>query len=107
MADEKIVDLHTVTGNAIAGMFGRLEKLSWYQDEDCLLGTVSVLGVRHHVTFVRVERAKDGMLFATRDPHDRLDDILAGSYDGAPATVSLPGPDLEGEWVVGVDPYRG
>jgi hypothetical protein len=88
----------------LAGMFGKLEKLSWYEDEDCLLGTVYVLGVPHFVTFVRVTYDEASCTVATRDPNNRLDDILAGCYDGPPMTVRLPG--FEGDWIVGVDPYR-
>lgn len=85
-------------------MFGCLERLAWLPDEDCLLGTVAILGVEHHVTFVRVVRGEDNILRPTRDPYDRYEDILSGDFDGSPQTVEIPG--LEGEWVVGVDPYR-
>lgn len=85
--------------------FGELEELEWLEDEDVLHGTVRVLGTPCHVTLVKVERPEDGgPLEATRDPHNRLDDILAGDYDGEPRTIELPG--LQGEWVIGLDPFR-
>lgn len=30
-----------------------LEDFSFYEDEDCALGTARIFGVRHHVTFVK------------------------------------------------------
>lgn len=99
------VRLDTEDGQKLAGMFGKLETLRWLNEEDCLLGTVFIFGVPHHVTFVRVHFNVDDVLEATNDPHKRLDDILSDSdYDGTPQTVELPG--FEGEWVIGVDPFR-
>lgn len=99
---KKPIDLETPVGMALAGMFGRLEKLEWFENEDCLLGTVTILGTYHHVTFVRVHHP-GGVQTGTHDPENRLDDVLCGA-DCAGYTVKLPG--FEGEWVVGVDPYR-
>ena len=100
----------------LAGMFGKLEKLAWLEGEDCLLGTIHVFGVPHFVTCVRVHLVcwehTEGDACplnhhrheGTNDPHNRLEDILTGDYDGPPTVVKLPG--LEGDWVIGVDPYR-
>lgn len=79
-----------------------LEDFSFYEDEDCALGTARIFGVRHHVTFVKVHEV-DGVQTATNDPYDRLSDILDGA-EGPAQTVQLP--PYEGSWVVGIDPYR-
>jgi len=103
-SDDKQIDLTTSDGKLLVALFGgTLEKLTWLEGEDVLLGCIILLNVRHHVTLVRVHTV-DGMQEPTRDPHGRLEDILAGDYDGVPETVELPG--FEGEWVLGVDPYR-
>jgi hypothetical protein len=94
------LDLRSKQYAPLREMFGPLSHLSWYDDEDCLLGAVTIFGVLHHVTCVRVNDVGE----PTNDPHQRLEDILAGCYDGQPQTVELPG--LEGEWVIGVDPHR-
>lgn len=85
--------------------FGKLETLSYGDEEACVFGVVHIFGTPHHVTFVRVDRdPADGMISAVDDPHNRLEDILAGDYEGEPQTVELPG--LPGMWVCGVDPFR-
>ncbi len=95
------IDLTTEEGKKlVAGCGGLLEKLTRLEGEDVLLGRIVLLGVSHHITLVRVD--EDGT--PTRDPENRLEDILAGDYGGPPLTVELPG--MEGEWVLGVDPYR-
>lgn len=88
----------------IAAAFGPLLDLGWMDKEveDTLKGTVILFGAYHHVTFVRVT-TDDGVQVGTRDPYARLDDILTGA-EGAGTTVEIPG--FEGEWVVGLDPYR-
>ncbi len=90
-------------------LFGPLENFELYNDEgeeeDCAHATVRILGVAHHVTFVRVHWV-DGVQVGTNDPYGRLDDILAGA-EGAARTISLKKLfNLDGEWVVGLDPYR-
>jgi hypothetical protein len=89
---------------ALTDAFGPLEGFTWMdkEEEDTLKGTVIIFGVHHHVTLVRVHYP-DGVQTGTRDPHNRLEDILAGA-EHAGQTVEVPG--FEGEWVVGVDPYR-
>jgi len=100
---DKEIDLTTEDGKLLVSLFGGLlEKLVWLRGEDCLLGCIRLVNQPHHITLVRVHDV-DGTQEATRDPENRLDDVLAGS-DGAGETVKLPG--LEGEWVLGVDPYR-
>lgn len=84
-------------------IFGPLENFKMYEGEDCALGTVLILGVPHHVTFVKVETNKRGIQVGTNDPYERLDDVLKGEEHAA-RTVKLPG--HSGEWVVGVDPHR-
>lgn len=86
-------------------MFGKLEDLSWMNKdkEDVLKGTVVIFGTCHHVTLVRVRNDDGCVQVGTRDPYERLEDVLAGA-DGCGQTVEVPG--FEGEWVVGVDPYR-
>jgi hypothetical protein len=93
-----------ITENEQREAFSYLEGLTWMDkdEEDVLKATVLIFGVHHHVTFVKVT-TEDGVQVATRDPHGRLEDILAGA-DGAGMTVQIP--EFEGEWVVGVDPYR-
>jgi len=101
---DKIIDLTTDTGKEIVAAFGGLlEKLAWLQGEDVLFGCVTLFGVKHHVTIVRVMQDEMGYQVGTRDPEERLDDVLKGA-DCSGYTVELPG--FEGEWVLGVDPYR-
>jgi hypothetical protein len=91
--------------DAMKRAFTRLESLAWGDEEECLFGVVHIFGTPHHVTFVRVDRdPADNMIQAVDDPHNRLEDILAGDYEGEPQTVELPG--LPGMWVCGVDPFR-
>jgi hypothetical protein len=101
--DDLEIDLTTEDGKLLVSLFGgTLEKLTWLGGEDCLLGCVRLVRAPHHLTLVRVHTV-DGVQEATRDPHNRLDDVLRGA-DSAGDTVELPG--FEGEWVLGVDPYR-
>ncbi len=84
--------------------FGDLTDAEVLEGEDTIFGQVLIFGVRHHVTFVKVTRdPQTGEQVGTNDPHERLDDILAGA-DGAGETVEIPG--VEGDWVCGVDPHR-
>mgnify|MGYP001282407958 CR=1 FL=1 len=101
--NDKEIDLTTEEGKLLVSLFGgTLEKLTWLRGEDCLLGCVRLVRAPHHLTLVRVHTV-DGVQEATRDPHNRLDDVLRGA-DSAGDTVELPG--FNGEWVLGVDPYR-
>lgn len=106
---KKDIDLTTASGLTLAHMFAPLTHLTWhgddaYEPEDVLIGTLHVFGVGHFVTLVRVHRDVEGMLVGTNDPHNRLEDVLAGADEGSPQTIELPG--FEGEWVLGVDPHR-
>lgn len=93
---------HETGGEITLLRIGAVHDISLLEGEDCLLGTTHILGVPHHVTFVRVTRNEQGLQVATRDPVNRLERVL-GAY-GRAATVKLPW--LEGEWVIGIDPYR-
>ena len=100
---DKEIDLTTEDGKLLVSLFGGLlERLCWLRGEDCLLGAIKLVNMPHHLTLVRVMTV-DGVQTATRDPENRLDDVLQGA-DSAGETVVLPG--FEGEWVLGVDPYR-
>lgn len=103
-ANNKVVDLTTMTGKKlIRGFRASLESLEWLEGEDVLFGAISFFGTMHHVTCVRVTEDRFLCQVGTNDPHNRLDDVLAGS-EGAGETVELPG--FEGRWVIGIDPFR-
>lgn len=103
-SSDKNIDLTTETGKEIVASFGGLlENLVWLDGEDVLFGCAILFGVRHHVTIVRVEQDETGCQVGTRDPENRLDDVLKGA-DSSGYVVELPG--FEGEWVINIDPYR-
>jgi len=64
--------------------------------EDTLLGICTIVGVDHHVQFVRVERDEVGEQRPTRDPHGRYKDMQQ-LYDGIYHTVSLEEFGFEGD----------
>jgi hypothetical protein len=77
--------------------------LEAHDQENCLSGSITLWGVNFHVTGVQVETVGD-MQKAVNDPHKRLDDIYAMDPEGIFQTVRLD--DFEGEWVVGISPYK-
>jgi hypothetical protein len=77
---------------------GNIRKLD---GEETLLGTINILGVEHHIEFIRVEE-QGGLQESVNDPHDRFADMQS-AYEGYYQTVHVPG--FEGEYVVSVLPY--
>ena len=69
---------------------------------EVLHGTVTLAGVLHHATFIRVEMRR-GMQVAVCDPEGHYDDLLAGlAAAGVFSTVRLP--DFHGRWLVHITP---
>jgi len=71
------------------------------ENEDMLLGTMTIFSVPHHVEFYRVHDV-DGIQTPTNDPFDRYEN-LQRCYEGRYRTVRIPG--YEGEWVAHVMPF--
>ena len=71
------------------------------EGEDTLLGAIDLLGVQHHVYFIRVEEAA-GLQRAVGDPYGRFDELSAICED-ALQTVEVPG--YAGEYVTLIHPF--
>ena len=78
-----------------------------HDDEDALLGVISIGGTFHHVTAIRVHCVgEDEEQTPTNDPYGRYDDFARAVGQQEPfRTVEIP--DREGEWVIFVEPHQG
>ena len=74
-----------------------LASLQRDEDEDMLHGTVWLFGVPHHVMLLKVAEDKDGIQYATLDPHERFLDFLSLN-EGKLYTMEVPG--HPGDWVL-------
>ena len=70
-------------------------------NEETLAGIITLLGVDHHIEFVRVHE-EDGLQEPVNDPHHRFGD-MQNAYNGYYHAVRVP--RFDGEYVVSVLPY--
>lgn len=73
-------------------------------DEDHLYGTVELLGTSFHVEAIKVTETEGEGQAATRDPHDKLDDLFRLCGEGAFHTVQIR--DHPGDWVLYITPFQ-
>ena len=80
--------------------FERLHSLE--PEEACLMGTLTILGVPHHLYFIQVIEDEDEIQEAVNDPYGRLKDVYRQN-DGRLLTVQVPG--FPGRYVCSIFPY--